>query len=894
MQRLGSNTSFSNLLEEDTPEFIEELSKTIFPGEILPDTKNLRRKRSPPEGEPDPPSKHSQDCLENHSSQASTNCDENCYPDERPFKRLRHGSGSEFVQGSSKDAESCAPSSIAYPDHNSSPSVNTHEDQNAKPLYTSDPISLKDANQVSGYAPLKPNEQAEKMMQDLEFRSTRTSAAGVEFIDNFYKNSRLHHLSTWKTELRSLVAEAQERAEKLVMQGKLDDKDALESLESNELEGFVGKVDGDEISGTSMRGNMFQPLRSPTKSKGKAKQKELVGSEEKVIMHCDFDCFFVSVGLLTRQYLKDQSIVVCHTQGKQTRSSSTSEVASANYKARESGVRAGMSLQQAQKLCPSLVTIPYEFEKYKKASLQLYTILMSHADDLEAVSVDEALIDVTTAVQQMPSSSERHYDPARTFAELLRAEIKSATGCDVSIGISHNIMLARLATRKAKPSGSYHLRLADVQKHIEYTCLDELHGFGPAAREKALERLGAATLGEIAKKPRSVLCDVFGKTTGAVLYDAVRGIDHRQLESDKARKSVSAEINYGIRFENNEQVQAFMFQLAGEVSKRLSAIGMLGRSLTLKIMKRDPNAPVEPPKFLGHGCCNIFNKSISLSSDDGNATGDALVIGQQAWKLLKSLGFEPCDLRGIGIQIQKLEKASSTATRQSRQGQSKLPFNIISKKKEASEDDANKGENNGELILTVQPPSSQGEDEIEIIVPGSTPPTAKSEEEEKEGMASNLFLPSFSQVDRSAFESLPTQIRKEITTEYARRSASPAFSAISDDRTSPSLSPPKRKTTDKGTPLSRIVQALAPRSRDGEARSAASRNIVKMNIFERCEKQKERRGTRVEVTRAELAKLGLDARVFYELPTELQLEQLANARFERSFGKGKKEKSKKK
>ena len=104
-------------------------------------------------------------------------------------------------------------------------------------------------------------------------------------------------------------------------------------------------------------------------------------------------------------------------------------------------------------------------------------------------------------------------------------------------------MLARLATRKAKPAGSYHLRLADLQKHIEHTCIDELHGFGHAAREKALERIGAATLGELAKKPRSVLCDVFGKAVGSTLYDACRGIDHRKLESDKPRKSVSAEIN---------------------------------------------------------------------------------------------------------------------------------------------------------------------------------------------------------------------------------------------------------------------------------------------------------------------------------------------------------------
>lgn len=157
-------------------------------------------------------------------------------------------------------------------------------------------------------------------------------------------------------------------------------------------------------------------------------------------------------------------------------------------------------------------------------------------------------------------------------------------------------MLARLATRKAKPAGCFHLKLADLQKHINHLCVDEVHGFGRAAREKALEKLGVATLGELARKPKSVLCDVFGKTTGATLYDACRGVDHKQLESDKPRKSVSAEINYGIRFEDQAQAQSFIFQLAEEVARRLDAVGMQGRSLTLKIMKRDPEAPAEPPK----------------------------------------------------------------------------------------------------------------------------------------------------------------------------------------------------------------------------------------------------------------------------------------------------------
>ncbi|EJD01689.1 DNA/RNA polymerase [Fomitiporia mediterranea MF3/22] len=884
MGTLSAQSSFSEIFDQDTPEFIKALSTTVFPGELPGpgDVENDVEKRKRHQEDIETLAKLSQDFMKK-LSQSSTDHQENVtYRDHnegRPAKRMKTQEEREFIQGSSsKPLGGPTLSEDAQGHEDEEPFKATQPTVEPKPLHSTDPVSLRDAALVPGYAPFKANEHAERLMQNEDFRATRTSAAGADFIDSFYKNSRLHYLSTWKVELRALVAEAQERADKAFAQGAGGAGDADGGAESSKdglvkEDGLVGKVKAEDTS-TSMRGNAFQLLRSPSK-KIKAKEQDAVGSENTVIMHCDFDCFFASVGLLTRPHLKDQPVVVCHSQGARGGESSTSEVSSANYKARESGIRSGMSLHQARKLCPSVVTIPYEFEKYKKASLHLYTILMSHSDDLQAVSVDEALIDVTTAVKQMPPSTKKRYDPAKEFAEMLRAEIKASTGCDVSIGISHNIMLARLATRKAKPAGSHHLRLEDLQKHIENTCVDELHGFGRAARDKALERLGVATLGELAKKPRSVLCDVFGKTLGSTLYDACRGIDHRRIESDKPRKSVSAEINYGIRFENNEQAQAFMFQLAEEVARRLDAVDMRGRSLTLKVMKRDPDAPVEAPKFLGHGCCNIFNKQASLSSEDGRATSDALIIGQQAWRLLKGFAFDPRDLRGVGIQIQKLEKASESNSHSGELGQAKLSFKKVSK--EPKEKKEEKEEKIPPVVLTVQPPSSQSadDDEVQEIKP-STPPPA-------DGVASNLALPSFSQVDRSSFEALPDSLKKEIKTEYSRRSASPALSAISDDRT-PSLSPPKKRTTNKGTPLSRITQALAPRSRDGSARSGASAGIQKQNIFERCGEQKETRGSRVVVTRAELVKLGIDPKVFYELPSDVQMEQLASARFARSFG----------
>lgn len=107
-------------------------------------------------------------------------------------------------------------------------------------------------------------------------------------------------------------------------------------------------------------------------------------------------------------------------------------------------------------------------------------------------------------------------------------------------------MLARLATRRAKPAGSYHLLLEDVPQFMAPLEIMDLWGFGWATHKKTEEKLGVTALGELMKKSKSTLCDALGKGTGETLYKAIRGIDDHKLESDKPRKSVSCEIN--VRF----------------------------------------------------------------------------------------------------------------------------------------------------------------------------------------------------------------------------------------------------------------------------------------------------------------------------------------------------------
>ncbi|KAF9269472.1 DNA repair protein [Marasmius fiardii PR-910] len=743
------------------------------------------------------------------------------------------------------------------------------------PILTN-PEFLKQAAHVPDYAADKSNPNAQRVMKDPEWRNSHTSAA-PDFIEGFYRNSRLHHLSTWKAELKSLLKEAQKRAER--GDGFFDGEGGEEVCGTPER--VSAEVSNNHLcAGVSMRGAEFM-LRSPTKNgKDKGKARATPAREERVIMHCDFDSFFVSAGLVGRPTLKGKPVVVCHSQGSQGGSSSTSEIASASYEARKFGIKNGMSLQQARKLCPGIVTIPYEFELYKQISLKFYTILMSHADDLQAVSVDEALIDVTSPVGRLRAevktdldpffSKISTIDPAKEYADSIRRQVKRATGCEVSIGIAHNILLARVATKLAKPAGSYHLLSKDVDNVLSPLDISDLHGFGYSTKQKASEKLGVTKLGELALKSKGVLCDALGKATGETLYNAIRGIDDRKLENDKARKSVSCDINYGIRFECNEQLEIFLHRMASEVSRRLNEIQMLGKSIALKIMKRDPSAPVEPPKFLGHGVCEVFNKQMPLTDSNGRGTAEPKVIGDHAWRMLKAFNFDPKELRGIGIQIQKLE--SSSADKPLKPGQARLSFQT---KPTGPLPRAEPAELNSMQVESVGPSKR------ESTIPGTSRPERES--------SIIPDIPSFSQVDMDVFDALPNDIRKELEGEYKRRSESPfpppfprsrsasIAPALPDPRgfkapTGPSF-PFPRKSNQSTLNVKRITQQLAPRAR------GASWSPNKKNIF-----MKRPSLAAWKVPDHELRKLDIDPEVFAMLPRNVQREQITAARLLKTLG----------
>jgi len=420
-------------------------------------------------------------------------------------------------------------------------------------------------------------------------------------------------------------------------------------------------------------------------------------------------------------------------------------------------------------------------------------------------------------------------DFAKDYAEFLRFQVKDITGCEISIGISYNILMARLATRRAKPAGSFHLTSETVADFLATISVDQLHGFGHAIRTKAESTYGTTDLIKLGQKGKESLIRTFGKKTGETIWNASRGIDHTELQSDKPRKSVSCDINFGIRFETNDQARKFVYQMATEVSSRLTEISMRGKSITLKIMKRHPDAPIEPPKFLGHGHCDVFTKSSAIAGPGGTATLDGEVIGAQAWRLLSSYCFDPRELRGIAIQMQKLEP--------------------VSKNVEAVEKATEPGSSAESADKIVVEDVDQEPDSMDVDVEQPTEPESiQRMEVDEEGSLAGI-APSF-------LEALPPDMRREVEAQHQTKSMEVGA------KTKPAH--PRETEAVDTKRLSKIIQQLAPRT-------VGSNQLSKTGLFSRKPPEREK----LKVPHSALEKLGIDPEVFSQLPISDQKEQLA-------------------
>lgn len=443
------------------------------------------------------------------------------------------------------------------------------------------------------------DEQTEPKFSQFQIARPRNAfgqmdAKHPDFLAHFFANSRLHHLSTWKADLRSKFIR----------------------LVANHPDFLAKKADVPHV-----------------------------------VLHIDFDCFFAAVSALLHPNLDINRDPIAVSHGGKS-----SDVASCNYVARLKGIRNGLWLGNAMQLCPDLKVIDYDFNAYEKASHAFYTYLISSNffDSIFPVLIDEVLVDASTHC----SKPEVNVD---SFCKQIRDDVLKLSGCTISIGASKNILLAKLATRQAKPNGQFYLH-KDIESFLDGTNLRDMPGMGyglcrKLCDETDLNDSSMIFVRDVKHFSLQKLMRILGEATGQKLFNYCRGIDQTLIKLDTSsseallgRKSVSVEVNFGIRFDTFNQVETFLVNVAKELQTRMINIGVCGSRLLLKLARRQPNSPVNPPKYMGMGKVDFFSRTSSM----GIPTNDWGLVGSELKALCRSLNIPPEELRGVGVTMAKL------------------------------------------------------------------------------------------------------------------------------------------------------------------------------------------------------------------------------------------------
>ncbi|KAJ1260544.1 hypothetical protein BS78_10G240600 [Paspalum vaginatum] len=359
--------------------------------------------------------------------------------------------------------------------------------------------------------------------------------------------------------------------------------------------------------------------------------------KKKTIIHIDMDCFFVSVVIRNMPELHDKPVAVCHSDNPK----GTAEISSANYPARNYGIKAGMFVRDAKARCPHLMIVPYNFDAYEQVADQFYGTLHKYCSKVQALSCDEVFLDMTECL---------HDDPEEVTLRI-RSEIFDATKCTASAGIAENMLLARLATRSAKPNGQCFIPCEKADDYLSSLSIKALPGIGHMVSAK-LKSKEIESCGQLRSVSRDTLHKEFGKKTGDLLWNYCRGIDNSVVGSVQETKSVGAEINWGVRFNDNKDAEHFLTNLCKEVSLRLQGCGVQGRTITLKVKTRREGAG-EPIKYMGCGDCETTSRSMTIAG----ATDSFVTLQRIAKQLFSALHLDVKEVRGVGLAMSKLEHA---------------------------------------------------------------------------------------------------------------------------------------------------------------------------------------------------------------------------------------------
>lgn len=346
----------------------------------------------------------------------------------------------------------------------------------------------------------------------------------------------------------------------------------------------------------------------------------------RVIAHVDMDAFYASVEMARHPHLRDVPMFVG--------GSGRGVVLSANYPARRFGIAAGMPTSRARRLCPQVAVVPPDFDHYGNVSAGVSEIFDTITDRVEMVSIDEAFLDLGTALRRLGG------DPV-AVGERVRAQVMDEQRIACSVGIGPSKFIAKLASQQAKPDGLVRVRAEEVISFLHPLPVEAIWGVGEATAGR-LHRLGLATVRELANTPRATLQRALGDSQGALLFDLAWGRDERSvLARQPAERSIGSQETFPRDTDDAELVRTEILRMAERTTARMRAQGMVGKTVTLSVRFADFTTITRTGTLKAHT----------------DRTND---VYAEAAALFGRLNLQRARIRRVGVRVEKLVPRAST------------------------------------------------------------------------------------------------------------------------------------------------------------------------------------------------------------------------------------------
>lgn len=326
------------------------------------------------------------------------------------------------------------------------------------------------------------------------------------------------------------------------------------------------------------------------------------------------DAFYASVELLRRPELRGKPVVVATGADPNSRG----VVMAASYEARKFGIHSAMPLSIAYRRCPSAVLIPRDMALYREVSGRVMEILRRHSDCVEVMGLDEAYLDLSTAL--MP----------KTWCQRIKHEIKVETGLTCSVGLAPNKLLAKVASDLDKPDGFRHLRADEWLDVVGDSQVSLIPGIGPKTQER-LAAAGIAKVRELASAEPAWLERLFGPRLAHSLHSRANGLSDAPVIAEREPKSESRETTFASDVDDPAILLGTLDRLVDDLCRNLESSRYRGRTVTLKLRLR-------PFRTLTR------SRTVELPTRDPDA------IGAIARALLGGVELDaPVRLIGVGV-----------------------------------------------------------------------------------------------------------------------------------------------------------------------------------------------------------------------------------------------------